>query len=167
MANAQLKCAHNGVDFSPLQGKSYLQHDTIVNVSTDLYLTICGVNALRCNASEFNWPPSQEDDRKNFPMGAMLEVNNWAAQGGKYKSCIVHGQYKENLASWNTTEAGNSELILTGAPPDQCRIPNEEATAHIEFVCGGDESPDPSNITWYLGWGCAYEVKFPTSLACK
>lgn len=42
-----------------------------------------------------------------------------------------------------------------------------QTSAHIEFVCGGDESPDPSNITWYLGWGCAYEVKFPTSLACK
>ena len=164
--NAQLQCAYNGMDFSSLQGKSYLKHAVLVNVSTDYHLTICGVNPLRCNASEFNWPPNEAPDRKNFPMGALLEVYNWAADNGKYKSCKVLGQYEENMASWNKTEAGTSELILTGAPPDQCRIPGKTASTHIEFLCGVDESPDPSNITMYLGMNCIYEVKFPTSLAC-
>ena len=167
VVNAELQCAYNGVDFSPLQGKSYLRHMTLVNISTDYHLTICGVNALRCNASEFNWPPSQEWDRKYYPMGALLEVYNWDADNGKYKSCNVLGQYEETLASWNKTEAGNSELIIKGAAPDQCRIPNTLASTHIEFVCGEIESPDPSNITLYLGLDCAFQVKFPTSLACK
>jgi hypothetical protein len=164
--NAELQCAYNGVDFSPLQGKSYLKHETVFNTSTDYYLTICGMNALRCNASEFNWPPSQEGDRRKYPMGALLEVLNWSADHGKYKSCRELGLYEDTFASWNKTEAGTSELILQGAAPSNCRIPGTLASTHIQFVCGEVESPDPANITYYLGRYCAFQVIFPTSLAC-
>ena len=160
-------CVYNGMDFSALKGTSYKKHETIMGVSTDWHLTICGSNALHCNEPQFNWPPRDEWDRKHFPVGSLVQVYNWAKDNGKYKSCNVLGQYQEEFSSWDTTEKGNSELILRGGGSSTCNVRNPVfAKTHIEFVCAKTRQPHPSEIKILPSRNCVYKVVFPTSLAC-
>ena len=157
-------CGYNGIDLSPLQGKSFLIHQTLVNVSTDWHFTVCGSNLLHCNESQFNWPPSQAPDRKNFPIGSLVEVYNFNA---KYKSCNILGQFRENFISWNSTADNEIVLNMKGGSPAQCRIPNEATNTNVFFVCGKNVIPDDAEIDVYQTSNCANRVTFPTSLVCK